>query len=129
LKKLADRSDQDLAEMLKSSGRPVVTGRVTEEYRVSGTPLELDKAEIRFYLSVQAGTGVGDKLVFGHQMKSTVAEVHKGELFTESGQEVDAVFSYGSVSRRGVLSPALLGTTIRLLEEIGQRAVNLYYGE
>ena len=129
LKKLADKSDSDMSATAKSTNKPVVTGQVTEEYRVSGTPLELDKAEIRIYLTVIAGTGVGDKAVFGHQMKSTVAEVQRTEIHTESGDSVDATFSYRSVAERGVLSPAILGTTITLLDEIAKQAVKLYNGE
>ncbi len=129
LKKLADRSDTFMAETAKSTNRPIVNGKVTEEYRVNGTPLELDKAEVRFYVTSQAKTGVGDKAVFGHQMKSTIAEVHRGSIHTEEGSVVDATFSYTSVAARGVLSPAILGTTITLLDAIGQRAVKIYNGE
>lgn len=129
LKKLADRSDTFMAETAKSTNRPIVNGKVTDEYRVNGTPLELDKAEIRFYVTSQAKTGVGDKAVFGHQMKSTVAEVHRGSIHTEEGGVVDATFSYTSVAARGVLSPAILGTTITLLDAIGQCAVKIYNGE
>lgn len=129
LKRIADKSDNDMAAAAKASARPVVNGRVTEEYRVSGTPLELDKAEVRIYLSVKAGTGVGDKAVFGHQMKSTVAEVHEGLIHSEDGEEIDAVFSYRSVAGRDALSPAILGTTITLLDAIGKKASKLFFGE
>ena len=129
LKKLADKSDNDMAAAAKASGRPIINGRVTEEYRVSGTPLELDKAEVRIYLTIVANTGVGDKAVFGHQMKSTVSEVHRGAIHTEAGEVVDATFSYRSVAARGVLSPAILGTTITLLDAISKKAANLYFGD
>lgn len=129
LKKLADKSDHDLAVGCKESGTSIITGRVTDEYRVSGKPLELDKAEIRIYIAVKAPTGVGDKIVFGHQMKSTIAEVHVDQIYTESGQKVDAVFSYQSIANRGAHSPALVGTTTSLLEAIGKRALKSYFGE
>lgn len=129
LKRLADKSDNDMAAAAKASGRPIVNGKVSDEYRVSGTPLELDKAEVRIYLTITNSTGVGDKVVFGHQMKSTIAEVHRGSIHTENGETVDATFSYGSVARRGVLSPAILGTTITLLDAISKNAAKLYFGE
>ncbi len=129
LKQLADRSDSAMAAACRASNRHVVNGRVTDEYRVNGTPLEFGKAEIRIYLTITNGTGVGDKGVFGHQMKSTIAEVHRGLIHTEDGEEVDATFSYRSVAARGVMSPVLLGTTITLLDAIGKNAAKLYFGE
>lgn len=128
LKRLVNKSDNDMAAAAKSSARPVINGRVTEEYRVNGTPLEMDKAEIRFYISIRAGTGVGDKVIFGHQMKSTVAEVHESEIHAENGDVVDAVFSYRSVAARDVLSPSIMGTTITILDAIGKQAAKLYFG-
>lgn len=126
MRQLANKSDNVMAAAAKSSARPVVNGRVTEEYRVNGTPLEMDKAEIRFYIAIKAGTGVGDKVIFGHQMKSTVAEVHDSKKYAENGEPIQAVFSYGSVARRNVLSPVIMGTTITLLDAIGKRASKLY---
>jgi hypothetical protein len=60
LRKLADASDKRLSLECKSSGKPVVTGAVNEEYRVSGTPLSLDRAEIRFYITIVTGVSPGD---------------------------------------------------------------------
>lgn len=129
LKRLADKSDSDLSAACRASHRPVINGRVTEEYRVNGTPLELDKAEIRIYLTISAGTGVGDKGVFGHQMKTTVAEVWRGKTHTEEGEEVDAMFSYRSVAARSVMSPSIVGTTITLLDAMSKKASAIYFGE
>lgn len=128
LKKFADRSDLDLQRVAKETGAPVVTGRVTDDYRVKGVALELDKAEIRFYLTTKAGSGLGDKVVLGHQMKATVSMVSDTDLISENGDVIDATFSYGGVARRGVLSPALLGSTITLLDAIGKKAAQLYLG-
>lgn len=129
LKRLADKSDNDMAAASKASNRPVVSGRVTDEYRVNGTPLELDKAEIRFYLTVKAGSGVGDKLVFGHQGKSTVSEVMRGPVHTEDGKVVDAIFSYRSLAARDVLSAQIVGTTTALLDHASRRAADIYFGD
>jgi hypothetical protein len=129
LRKLADRSDADTANAMKSTNRPVITGKVSEEYRVSGTPLEVDQAEIRIYITVVANTGVGDKGVFGHQMKCTIAEVQRGAIHTEEGETVDATFSYRSVAARGVLSAPIIGTTITILDAIGKQAAGMYLNE
>ena len=101
---------------------------MTEEYRVAGTPLELDTAEIRFYLSIKAGSGVGNKLVFSHQMKCTISEVLQSDLHTEDGRKVEAVFGDRSIAARGVLSPAIVGTTNSLLYHVSQQAARIYFG-
>lgn len=129
LKQITDRSDAMMSQICKATNVPVISGRVTEEYRVSGTPLDLDHAEIRIYITTKAPSGVGDKVIFGHQMKSTIAEVHRGEIRADDGTVVDAVFSYRSVAARGAHSPALMGTTISLLENIAARACKTYFGE
>lgn len=126
LKKLADQSDQYLSRLKKASNQTVVSGKVTDEYRVSGKPLQPDHAEVRIYISVPASTGVGDKVIFGHQMKSTIAEVIPGEMITEDGQTVDAIFSYRSAAARGVHSPLIMGTTITLLDVLAKRAIDAY---
>lgn len=129
LKKIADKSDQDIAAICKAQGKQILNGHVSDEYRVSGVPLGLDQAEIRIYITVKASTGVGDKAVFGHQMKSTIAEVHPGEIFTEGGTEVDAIFSYRSVAGREVNSATLMGSATVLLDLAAQRALNAYFGD
>ena len=129
LKKIADKSDADLAAGFKAIGKPVLSGQVTDEYRVSGTPLEMDQAEIKIYITIKASTGVGDKVIFGHQMKSTIAEVHPGKIFTEGGTEVDAIFSYRSLAAREVNSATLIGMATVLLDLAAKRALNAYYGE
>lgn len=128
LKQLADRSDRELKERCVMTNRPVVTGRVSEEYRVSGNPLGLDKAEIRVYINVVASSGVGDKFSFGHQMKVTVSKRHSNEMCTEDGTPVDATFSFKSVAARGVMSIQLLGSTITNLHHIGKKFVSIYEG-
>lgn len=60
IKLLADRSDRLLASIAKSTAQTVITGQVTDEYRVAGTPLGVDKAEIKFYITVENKAGVGD---------------------------------------------------------------------
>lgn len=127
LRRLADQSDSAIAKHRKATGQPVVSGRVTNEYRVSGVPLELDQAEVRIYITVKAISATGDKLVFGHQMKTTIAEVHPGQAYTESGRPIDAEFSYYSVGNRQVHSVIQIGTTAELLDEAARRSMKLYF--
>lgn len=59
-------------------------------------------------------------------MKSVNSEVMDYQLFTESGEPIDAVFGCRSIAARNVMSPYIIGTTTTLLKLIGQRAVRLY---
>jgi hypothetical protein len=69
---------------------------------------------------------VGDKGVFGNQLKTVFGEVMERDLFTESGVKVEAIFGAKSVADRIVSSPELNGTTTTLLDVIGDKAVALY---
>lgn len=129
LKSLADRSDRQRADICKSSGKPVITGQVNDDYRVSGVPLTPDKAEIKIYLTIETAAGVGDKGILANQMKSVIGEVMDYSITTESGEEIDMFFSYKSILARVVNSPILIGTTSSLLKIIGNKAVQLYDGE
>lgn len=60
LKSLADKSDKLMSNICRSSGKSVISGRVNNEYRVDGTPLTLDKAEIKIYITIETDSGVGD---------------------------------------------------------------------
>ncbi len=60
LRKLADFSDSYISEQAKATNKPKFTGEVSDDYRVDGTPLGLNKAEIRFYITVNMNMGVAD---------------------------------------------------------------------
>lgn len=60
LKAIADKSDKVLYENCKAKNIKPITGQVDGEYRVSGTPLNLDQAEIKIYLTISTNAGVGD---------------------------------------------------------------------
>ena len=128
LRALADQSDRVLAQTCKATNKPVVTGRVDDEYRVSGTPLSLDKAEIKIYLTINTPSSVGDKGVFANQMKSVIGEVMNYSVTTKNGEKIDAIFSYRGFLNRIVNSPILIGTTTSLLKKIADKAIKIYEG-
>ncbi|MNI60478.1 hypothetical protein D3C73_1156980 [compost metagenome] len=49
-----------------------------------------------------------------------------GRNQTESGLDLDALFSYTSFSNRIVLSPELIGTTTTLLKVLSKKVVEAY---
>lgn len=60
LRKLADTSDKFILDQSKSSNKPSYTGQVTSDYRVEGVPLGINKAEIRFFITVNTNMGISD---------------------------------------------------------------------
>ena len=129
LRQLVNASDNFIKQRCQSTGEPVITGRVTSDYRVNGVPLILDKAEIKIFITVPNGTGVGDKVVYASQMKSVVGETMSKPMITESGIEIDAIFGFRSIMARIVTSPIVIGTTITCVKKMTENAIKLYRGK
>ena len=126
LRNLADKSDKMMADICRSSGKSIITGRVNNEYRVDGNPLILDRAEIKIYITIETNSGVGDKLIFGNQGKSVIGQVMEYDIIAEDGTPVDALFGNTGFAARIINSPMEIGTTISLLKHIAKKAVEMY---
>ncbi|MNX92036.1 hypothetical protein D3C86_1241550 [compost metagenome] len=126
LRAIADLGDKERAKVQKALGRKVLTGSVDGALRVAGNPLNMDSMLIRVYITTKVGAGVGDKGVFANQMKTIIGRVMSGRNQTESGLDLDALFSYTSFSNRIVLSPELIGTTTTLLKVLSKKVVEAY---
>lgn len=126
---LVNTSDRQLAQRLKARGRKPLTGSVDESFRVEGTPLALDTLAIRVYITGDVPMGVGDKGVFGNQLKTVIGRVMDDTTTAEDGTPIEAIFGYKSISDRIVLSPEIIGTTSTLLEVIGKQAFDIYKGK
>ena len=127
IRKIATSLNKDLYEETKHTDNEILTGKVSSEYRVGGNNLTLDSLELKVYIKTSIPQGIGDKGVFGHQMKTVNSMVYDYELKSESGDRVDGLFSFKAILNRQVLSPFLLGTTNRLLRHVGDNAVKLYF--
>ena len=125
LQALADLSDKAITARLRSTGKKVLNGSVDENFRIDNEPLLLDTAAIQIYITSDVPAGVGDKGVFGNQMKSVFGRVYE-EVRTERGEEVDAIFSAASIDNRIVMSPFVIGTTNTLLKVLGDKMVQAY---
>jgi hypothetical protein len=128
LRAIASASDRAMGQRCKAAGQKPFTGSVDEGFRIEGDPLALDTMSIRIYITSDVSAGVGDKGVFGNQMKTVFGEILPAPLKTEDGQEVDAIFGQKSIADRIVLSPELIGTTTVLLDVIGKKALQAYEG-
>ena len=127
LRKLAKQLDNEVYEETKGTEYEITSNKVTSEYRSDGINLDVDTAEFKVFIKVELNMGIGDKGVFGNQMKSVVSEVISSDIYTESGERVDAMFSYKSIINRVVNSPILLGTTIRLIRKVSQLVAERYF--
>jgi hypothetical protein len=125
LQALADLSDKAITARLRSTGKKVLNGSVDENFRIDNEPLLLDTAAIQIYITSDVPAGVGDKGVFGNQMKSVFGRVYE-EVRTERGEEVDSIFSAASIDNRIVMSPFVIGTTNTLLKVLGDKMVQAY---
>jgi hypothetical protein len=121
LKKLTIASDE---ELMKKEG---YTGQVNSSYSIDGKALLEMKAEIKIYIDVFIGMGIGDKAIFGNQLKFTVGEVFDYTMQTQDGTDLEAVFSSRSIEARITHSSNIHGTTAALLEKVSKNAVERYF--
>lgn len=123
---LVKSSDKRIAARNVAIGRKAYTGSVTEEFRIGTDPLLMDTACIRIYMSAKVAAGVGDKGVFGNQLKTVFGRVFDNNVKTESNTPIDAIFGAKSLYNRIVTSPYLIGTTTTLLIVGTKRVVKAY---
>jgi len=105
------------------------TGRVDNGYSIQGKPLQPGTVEIKIYIDINESAGVGDKVIFSNQLKSTVGEVFDYDMITTTGNKVEAVFGAKSIAARIVNSPYIIGTTSKLLEVVSDKAIEMYFEE
>lgn len=128
LAELANYSDKEFRKRAQSIGKNGYTGKVDGGFRIEGTPLAVDTVAIRFYITSDVGAGVGDKGVFGNQLKTVFGDVMDEPLRTRSGMEVHGVFGGKSVEARIVNSPFLLGPASTVLRVLAKKMVDIYRG-
>lgn len=128
LRAIADQADRELAKRRKAIGATVVTGQVGDNFRIDGDPLPIDSMVIRINLTSNNPAGVGDKGVFGNQLKTVIGEVMDKDLVTEDGTIIDAQFGQQSTGARIINNADIVGTTVILIEAAQAEACNLYFG-
>ena len=122
LRNIVDVTDKKLKTETGFSGQVI-----GNNYTIKGSPLKENEVEIKIYINVDTGTGIGDKLILGNQLKCTVGEVFSNEIVTEDGTPVDCKFSYRSISARIVSSPGLMGTLGMCLEKLTDKVLDIYF--
>lgn len=82
---------------------------------------------IRFYIKQNKSMGAGDKMIFGHQLKSVVSKVMSEPIRTEDGTEVEALTSGRGIMQRILLSPGLMGTANAVLEKLEKDVLDMWF--
>ncbi len=103
------------------------TGKVNTSYSVSGTSLMPGEVQMKIYIEKNLEIGIGDKLVFGNQLKCTVSDVLKDDVVTESNVPIEAQFSNTSKDARIVNSPDVIGTATTVLIKLQEVVVKEYF--
>jgi hypothetical protein len=128
LRAIANACDKELVKRQKAAGKTGFTGQVDDSFRVEGDPLMLDTLVIKFYITSEVPAGEGDKGVFSSQLKTVFSRVMTGDVKSESGVMIDAIFGAKSVADRIVTSADAMGTTNTLLKVLAKRVVAAYRG-
>jgi len=128
LKAICSKLDKEIEQNTKDTQYPIKNNRVSSEYRVEGKNLQLDTLELKVYITIDLTSGVGDKLIFGSQLKTIIGDVFNDKYYTDKGEEVQAFFAFRGIYNRIVLSPILMGTTKLLLDKFNEIAVKEYFG-
>lgn len=95
--------------------------------KFKGVPIFEDTVIFVYYIQETQNARVGDKVVFGNQLKCTVADVNEHPQYTESGRKIDALFSPDAAGRRICMSPMLTGISNRIMEQLEQNIVDYYF--
>lgn len=94
--------------------------------KFKGVKFDDSTVVIRYFIQEQLNAGVGDKIVIDSSLKSVISDVLSNPVTTESGLEVDVLFSGTSISNRIVCSPLITGTAERVLEELESQVLDIW---
>lgn len=100
---------------------------ITKGSKYKGVTFEEDTVMIVYHIQERIPHGVGDKLVFCNQLKNTCGGIAPAQMVTESGVEVDALFSQNSANKRVVISPILTGILSRVMEKLEDEICEEYF--
>jgi hypothetical protein len=122
-----DKSIRELADISNRRFKDEygTDGKVTSEYSISGQPLLANQIELKYYISYQSDTKIGDKFNVGHQLKSTVGAI-RTNIETEDGEQIDYIFSNKSVLARITNSGYIMGVMNVLMKDVTNKAIAAY---
>jgi hypothetical protein len=123
-------ADSDKRMISNNSDDQSKIGKVTSAYSINGVPLINGKVHIKIRIKKPEGMGLGDKLVFSNQIKSTVGNIAKYPIKTkETNQDILAKFGNQSLAARIVTTPFSVGAAGIFLDETARMAVEKFFGK
>lgn len=99
---------------------------ITKGTKFKGVTFDENTVVIRYKIQEKLSAGVGDKIVIDSSLKSVISDVLADPVHTESGIEIDVLFSATSVSNRLVCSPLIVGIGERVLKELEKQCIDIW---
>jgi hypothetical protein len=97
--------------------------------KYKGITIDANTVVFQFLIREQLTHHAGDKMVIDSSLKTVSCTVLPVAPVTESGEEIDALFSATSISNRIVNSPILTGITEKVMEKLEQNVIDVYFGK
>lgn len=126
LSKLTKSLEASRKKLAKSLDEDFIPNLVEDNVRIGGHELGTDEVIIVVNVNHDVPAGIGDKLVFGNQGKSTIGEVLSGNTRTVSGEKIDAIFGAKSFIDRIITSPFKNGLCNSYLMAVGDVACEMW---
>ena len=123
--KAVKQSDRRLGKKAQAVNNERTSGEVDSEYRIEGKPLQVNNIEIILYVKSVDEYGEADKMVFGHQMKTTTSDIMDFTLTDEDDNALDGFFSKEAIDARMVTSALRIATTTSLLKALPMKLQEL----
>ena len=98
-----------------------------EGQKYKGVYFDKDTVSLVFSIQESIPHGVGDKLIVANQLKSVCSNIFQHPIYSESGVEVDCLFSSDGAGRRICTSQWFMGVSARIMEKIEQDIVDMYF--
>ena len=117
-----------LAKSSKEADDYPTSSMIKEGSKYKGVTFDKDTVMFIYHIQERLAHNVGDKLVVCNQLKATCGGIFPKPIYSESGIEVDMLFSMMSTNKRIVLSPFKFGITSRILSKIEDDICMTYFG-
>lgn len=131
VKKCTDEKNRryKLAKSSNEADEYPQSSMIKEGSKYKGVTFDKETVVFIFHIQERIPHSVGDKLVVCNQLKATCGGIFPKPVYSESGIEVDMLFSMMSTNKRIVLSPFKFGITSRILMKIEDDICMEYFGE
>lgn len=101
--------------------------KVNNGTKIKGIQLGEEDILVIFYIQSSVACGIGDKIILDSSLKTVIGKVETEPMMTESGEEIDVVFSASSVFNRIILSPIISGCLERVLAQAEEEVLEIYF--